>query len=130
MATPRRDLQAEIRGYLGQQLAAGQAECSPEAIAAALKAPRSTVNYHLAQMVAEGRIQKRYGGPATRYALPAQAVAASWPAGLVSNGFQFSADRQSLIEKLTAPIGTRKPLAYRLGLALTDKWIAAGRPGL
>lgn len=54
MATPRRDLQAEILEYLGQQLAAGQAECAPEAITMALDAPRSTVNYHLAQMVAEG----------------------------------------------------------------------------
>ncbi|UCV23588.1 Fic family protein [Ferribacterium limneticum] len=113
MATPRRDLQAEILKYLGQQLAGGQAACAPDAITTALGAPRSTVNYHLAQMVAEGNIQKRYGGPATRYALLAQAGAASWPAGLVSNGFQFSAGRQSLVEKLNAPIGTRKPVAYQ-----------------
>lgn len=116
MASPRRDLQAEIREYLHQQLVAGQAECSPEAITVALEAPRSTVNRHLALLAADGAIEKRYTGPATRYALPVQAVAVApgtspvLPAG---KGFQFSADRQPLIEKLTAPIGTRKPVAYQ-----------------
>ena len=117
MASSRRNLSSEILEYLGQQLAAGQAECSPEAITTALDAPRSTVNYNLARMAAEGSIQKRYGGPATRYALPAQAAAtvpATQPGQPVlpaGKAFQFSAGQQPLVEKLTAPIGTRKPVA-------------------
>lgn len=119
MASSRRNLPSEILEYLGQQLAAGQAECSPEAITTALDAPRSTVNYNLARMAAEGSIQKRYGGPATRYALPAQAAAtvpATQPGQPVlpaGKAFQFSAGQQPLVEKLTAPIGTRKPVAYQ-----------------
>ncbi len=112
MASSRRNLPSEILEYLGQQLAAGQGERSPEAITTALDAPRSTVNYHLARMVAVGSIQKRYGGPATRYGLPAQAAAAV-PAPQPGKAFQFSAGLQPLIEKLTAPIGTRKPVAYQ-----------------
>jgi hypothetical protein len=54
MASSRRNLPSEILEYLGQQLAAGQAECSPEAITTALNAPRSTVNYHLARMTCGG----------------------------------------------------------------------------
>ncbi|BAL23735.1 Fic family protein [Azoarcus sp. KH32C] len=119
MASSRRNLPSEILEYLGQQLAAGQAESSPEAITTALDAPRSTVNYHLARMIAEGSIQKRYGGPATRYALPGQAAAAipppptGQPVLPAGKAFQFSAGQQPLIEKLTAPIGTRKPVAYQ-----------------
>jgi hypothetical protein len=112
MTSSRRKLPCEILEYLGQQLAAGQAEHSPEAITTALDAPRSTVNYHLVRMVAEGSIQKRYGGPATRYALPGLAAAVV-PATPPGKAFQFSAGQQPLIEKLTAPIGTRKPLAYQ-----------------
>jgi hypothetical protein len=67
-------------------------------------------------MTADGVIEKRHGGPATRYALPAAAApatpttASGQPAG---TGFQFSAACRPLIEKLTAPIGTRKPVAYQ-----------------
>lgn len=112
MTTPRRDLQSEIRAYLLQQRTAGQAECSPETITTALKAPRSTVNRHLALMASDGAIQKLHAGPATRYALAMQAVTkpATPPAG---QGFQFSGDCQSVINQLTAPIGTRKPVAYQ-----------------
>lgn len=111
MATPRRKLQAEIRAYLHQQRDEGAGECSPEAITAALLAPRSTVNRHLALMTAKGAIQKLYAGPATRYTLPA--TSAATPGLPTGKGFQFSADRQPLIDKLTAPIGTRKPVAYQ-----------------
>jgi hypothetical protein len=119
MAYSRRNLPSEILGYLGQQLAAGQAECSPEAITTALDAPRSTVNYNLARMALEGSIQKRYGGPATRYALPGLAAAVvpatrpGQPLLPVGKAFLFSTGQQPLIEKLTAPIGTRKPVAYQ-----------------
>lgn len=119
MASSRRNLPSEILEYLGQQLANGQAECPPDAITTALDAPRSTVNYHLARMVAVGSIQKRYGGPATRYALPGQAAAAvsapppGQPVLPAGKAFQFSAGQQPLVENLTAPIGTRKPVAYQ-----------------
>lgn len=119
MAATRRNLPAEILNYLGQALAAGQAECAPEAITAALTAPRSTVNYHLARMAAAGSIQKRHGGPATRYALPVQAntaVASPLPGQTplpTAKAFQFSTGRQALIAKLTAPIGIRQPLSYQ-----------------
>jgi Fic family protein len=116
MASSRRDLTSEILGHLGQQLASGQAECSPESITTALNAPRSTVNYHLARMTSAGFIQKRYGGPATRYSLPGPVAAPLAPGQQVlpvSKAFQFSAGLQPLIQKLTAPIGTRKPVAYQ-----------------
>ncbi len=114
MTAPRRDLPSEIREYLDRQRAAGQTECSPEAITAALLAPRSTVNRHLARMATAGTVRKLYTGPATRYALPAPAAVASTPATPpASQGFQFSANRQPIINQLAAPIGTRKPVAYQ-----------------
>lgn len=113
MATLRRDLRVEILEYLRQQLAAGQAECSPEAITTGLDAKRSTVNRHLALMTADQVILKRYAGPATRYVLPPVPQVGPALGQPVSQGFQFSADRQPLIERLTAPIGTRKPVSYQ-----------------
>lgn len=114
MTAPRRDLPSEIREYLGRQRAASQTECSPEAITAALQAPRSTVNRHLARMATAGIVRKLYTGPATRYALPAQAAVTSTPATPpASQGFTFSADHQPILNQLTAPIGTRKPVAYQ-----------------
>ena len=44
MGSSCRNLPYEILAYLGQQLATGQTDCSPEAITRALDAPRSTVN--------------------------------------------------------------------------------------
>lgn len=122
MASPRRNPPADILAYLAQQLAAGQAECAPEAIATALDLPRSTLNYHLARMVREGVIYKRRGGPATRYALPGEADAGlpaspalppGQPLPPPGKAFQFPPAQQPLIASLTAPIGTRQPVSYQ-----------------
>lgn len=43
MTTPRHDPATRICEYLRQQLAAGEAECSPEAITVALEAARSSL---------------------------------------------------------------------------------------
>lgn len=117
MASARRDLSAEILEHLRQRFAAGQTDCSPEAITTGLAAKRSTVNRHLALLTADQFILKRNAGPATRYALAISisplpnASAASRQAA--HPPFRFSTGRQPLIEKLTAPIGTRKPISYQ-----------------
>lgn len=115
MTTPRHDLATRICEYLRQQLEAGEVECSPEAITVALETARSSVNRHLTRMVASGAIRKLHAGPATRYALPVPAVAPMPTTPTVGAGFTFSVERQGLVNQLTAPIGTRKPVTYRRG---------------
>jgi Fic family protein len=107
---PRRDIAADIMAYLQAQQAVGQPECSAEAIATGITAPRPTVNRHLAKMAGQ-QIRKLYSGPATRYALQA---ATPEPAPLVS-GFQFSSVCQPILAQLAAPIGTRQPVTYQRG---------------
>ncbi|PKO89394.1 MAG: cell filamentation protein Fic [Betaproteobacteria bacterium HGW-Betaproteobacteria-12] len=117
MATARRDLRAEILDYLRQQLAAGQIDCSPEAITTGLDAKRSTVNRHLALLTADQIILKRNAGPATRYALATAVSTASKASAATGQparpAFRFATEHQPLIEQLTAPIGTRKPISYQ-----------------
>lgn len=119
-------LTQQILAYLQQQLATGMASCGPEAITANVEASRPTVNRYLARMAAAGAVQKVGSGPATRYVLPAGAVAAA-PVGqveyvpqplivLLGGGFKFSLDRQPLVAELTAPIGTRNPVTYQRAL--------------
>lgn len=115
MTTPRHDLATRICEHLRQRLAAGEAECAPEAITVALGAARSSVSRHLARMVASGAIRKLHAGPATRYALPVPAVVPVPTTPTVGAGFSFSVERQGLVKQLTAPIGTRKPVTYRRG---------------
>lgn len=106
MTSSRRKLPSEILEYLGQLLAAGQAESSPEAITTALDAPRSTVNYHLARMVAVGSIQKRFGGPATRYALPG--LAAAVVPAIPPDDSHLSSRIQVVNESISANIAQRE----------------------
>lgn len=117
MSPSRRDLRAEILEYLRQRLATGQVECAPEAITTGLDARRSTVNRHLALMTADQIILKRNAGPATRYALATTVSTAPKTSSVTgpptSQAFRFSTRHHPLIEKLTAPIGTRKPISYQ-----------------
>lgn len=114
MAAPPRDISDEILEYLHIRLTAGQTECSPDAITKGINAKRPTVNRHLAKMAADGIIRKLYAGPVTRYTLPDSAPAANSATLItpVGNAFQFSSACRPLIEHLTAPIGTRKPVTY------------------
>lgn len=67
-------------------------------------------------MTTDGALHKRHSGPATRYALPTQSGAAlsvREPDPTDRKGFQYSAAQQVLIQTLTAPIGTRKPVSYQ-----------------
>lgn len=125
----RIDLPSLILDYLREQRAAGVSACSPEDITGHVGASRATVNRHLSRMLADGRIQKRGAGPATRYTLPAEAtptapatatatatapmVTAAAPLAAIAGGFRFSPDRQPLIDQLTAPLGTRSPVSYQ-----------------
>ncbi len=115
MAIHSRDLPNRILEYLRTHRAAGQAECSPDAITKGIGAKRPTVNRHLAKMTADGIIRKLYAGPATRYVLSDSAPATSSANRLTldGNAFQFSSACQPLVEHLTAPIGTRTPVTYR-----------------
>lgn len=115
-------LRTDIQDFLRLQSAAGQTACSPEDITANVDASRPTVNRYLARMVAAGELRKLGAGPATRYALPdlpppasATRLEVREPAPLMGtpSAFSFSADRQPVIEQLTAPIGTRPPIAYQ-----------------
>lgn len=105
------DIPDEILGYMRMQLTAGQLECSPDAITLGIDAPRPTVNRHLAKMVAKGLIRKLYAGRATRYALFDSAPAVN-SRSLTGSAFKFPPACNPIIEHLTAPIGTRKPVTY------------------
>lgn len=105
------DIPDEILGYMRMQLTAGQLECSPDAITLGIDAPRPTVNRHLAKMVAKGLIRKLYAGRATRYALFDSAPAGN-SRSLTGSAFKFPPACNPIIEHLTAPIGTRKPVTY------------------
>lgn len=114
MTTSNRKIPEEILEFLGKHLAVGQTECSPDAITTGIGAKRPTVNRYLAKMAAGGVIRKLYAGPATRYALPdsAPAIKSATVITPTGNAFQFPVACQPLIEHLTAPIGTRKPVTY------------------
>ena len=114
MPSSHRNISDEIIEYLHMRLTVGQAESSPDAITTGLKAKRPTVNRHLAKMAAGGVVRKLYAGPATRYALPdsTSAIKRATIIAPTGNAFQFPVACQPLIEHLTAPIGTRKPVTY------------------
>lgn len=119
----RVDLPSLILDYLRQQRAAGVSACRAEDITGHVGASRATVNRHLSVMLADGLIQKRGAGPGTRYALPAEATSTApatppvvptvAPLAAITGGFGFSRDRQALIDQLTAPLGTRRPVGYQ-----------------
>ena len=116
----RTDLPSLILDYLRQQRTARVDACRAEDITRHVGGSRATVNRHLSRMLANGLIQKRGAGPGTRYALPAKTtppappvMPALAPLAAITRGFGFSRDRQALIDQLTAPLGTRRPVGYQ-----------------
>lgn len=118
MAKPH--AKTEILAYLRMQFAAGVPSSPVEAITANVTVSRPTVNRYLAKMVAAGELLRLGAGPATRYALPSVRHTEDAPPPSVE-GFHFSTERTSLIERLLAPIGTRSPVTYQR--AFVDNYV-------
>jgi Fic family protein len=115
----RRDLPEAIVSYLRESEASGIRTSGAEAIAAHVKAPRPTVNRHLAKLAADGRVVREGTGPATVYRLPvvhevsvAEAVEAKDTVkGTVS--LEWGPAAAELRSQLEAPLGTRTPVSYQ-----------------
>jgi Fic family protein len=111
----RRELPALILGYLAKQ----SRPVSASEIAAAVEAPRPTVNRALAKMVRAEEIQKHGVGPAVRYrpaalATPAAPTAQARPAPNLAPRIpqEVTAAAKMLKASLCRPIGVRTPVSY------------------
>ena len=115
----RRELPASILSYLAEH---GQPAPASE-IAAAVRAPRPTVNRALAALVLGKRIRKSGAGPGTRYepaldaalqvapSLSAQSKSSATPEVLQ----HVTAAAQALRTSLLRPLGVRTPVTYERG---------------
>lgn len=90
---------------------------SAGAIERHLGRPRPTVNRQLRQLVVEGRLERRGAGRATRYIAP-EAVGASSEPFPVATGMVWSRKARALVQALSAPLGTRRPVSYQRDFAV------------
>lgn len=113
------DLQRAIVQFITAQWNVNPAGVAAGAIQAHVQRPRSTVNRALAALVADKRIEPHGAGRAITYRpLPAagdtgSALAQPHQRTVGSASPQWSAQSLSLLQKLSAPLGTRKPVSYQ-----------------
>lgn len=113
------DLHQAIVQFIAAQWGGGSVGVAASAIQAHVQRPRSTVNRALASLVANQRIEPQGAGRAITY----RPLPTAGDAGLTLTGPgkaavggaspSWSAQSLSLIQALSAPLGTRQPVSYR-----------------
>lgn len=112
-------LRHAIVEFIAARMQAGSAGVAAGAIQAHVGRPRPTVNRALAELVAQGRIERQGAGRATTYhgSAAGHAVAArepEHPAGAPTAAAPpWSPKGRILMAALNAPLGKRKPVTYR-----------------
>ncbi|MDH4394615.1 MAG: Fic family protein [Limnobacter sp.] len=107
----RNVLQQSILAYVAQQRLAGSLGCPAGAIQANVGRPRPTVNRALVDLTNTGCLVRAGAGRAVIYRLPqASAEKGELKGGL---GLLWGSDAQLLLQQLSAPLGSRKPVTYQ-----------------
>ena len=122
----KEQLSSSILACLSQRASQGLPPASAEDITTQTDAKRSTVNRHLAALVASGAILRQGSGRATRYAIAAPPTGTAptadtaQPVSPVSpvsetalSPLPWSPAALELRAQLQAPLGTRTPVSYR-----------------
>jgi Fic family protein len=141
-------LQAEVLDYVRRRQHAGEPGVSAGAIQEHTGQPRASVNRALTRLLNDGLLQRQGAGRAVTYRAlearrdvkrPPQPRSAAQRAP--SPSLAWSAKSRELLEALSTPLGTRKPVSYRrafvdryqpnkshlLPRALADELLALGK---
>jgi Fic family protein len=112
-------LRHTIFAFILSQMRLGETGVAASAIQTHAGRPRPTVNRALAELVAQGRIERQGAGRAVTYRVhnPGGMIAAREPDppawGFVKAAPAWSPESRALMAALSAPLGTRKPVTYR-----------------